>query len=63
MQLNIIPEMNEDLMTSRGETDKRYTVGVIPAIFQDAGPRPERQTLNPFKATWMGLQPAFNGLE
>lgn len=55
LQLNIIPEMNEDLMTSRGETDKRYTVGVIPAIFQDAGPRPERQTLNPFKATWMGF--------
>lgn len=60
MQFDITPELSENLMTAVGTTEDRYTIGVSPAFFQTLAERTKLQTLNPFKAAWIGVEESLN---
>lgn len=56
MQFDITPQLSENLMTATGSTEDRYTIGVSPAFFQTLAEKTKQQTLNPFKAAWIGVE-------
>lgn len=59
MQFDITPQLSENLMTATGSTEDRYTIGVSPAYFQTLADKTKKQTLNPFKAAWIGVEESF----
>lgn len=44
------------MLNHKGQSEKRFTVGIYPAMIQLNSPPVIKRTLNPFSALWMGLE-------